>query len=185
MLCSSKFWNIKYLPHRYHPSIHFPLLTRDQLTGACLKGWAQPPSWSISFQLLVSVISFFRSLPRFHDQMLHQSISWSILPSPVNKTPRYLNAFIWGKDLLTNWREQPTFHWQARQGAGLPRDAVFGLLKVHRTHVDWMGKSLFSPNKPCKGKELVNCPSARAEFTLFFLNLRLDNRPEPPFSIQE
>ncbi|KAF7652092.1 hypothetical protein LDENG_00101960 [Lucifuga dentata] len=40
---------------------------------------------------------------------IHLSISRSILPSLVNKTPRYLNFFVWGSDSPLTWREQSTF----------------------------------------------------------------------------
>ncbi|KAF7644026.1 hypothetical protein LDENG_00229360 [Lucifuga dentata] len=41
------------------------------------------------------------------------SISHSILPSLVNKTPRYLNSSVWGSDSSLTWREQSTFSYSA------------------------------------------------------------------------
>ncbi|KAF7642090.1 hypothetical protein LDENG_00264890, partial [Lucifuga dentata] len=43
----------------------------------------------------------------------HLSISYSILPSLVNKTPRCLNSSVWGSDSPLTWREQSTFFLQS------------------------------------------------------------------------
>lgn len=70
-----------------------------------------------SFHLLVSVISFFQSLPKAHVQrwelvvpsaqrsQQHQMYSCSTLPSLLNKIPWYLTSFTWSSNSLPAWRE--------------------------------------------------------------------------------
>ena len=47
------------------------------------------------------------------------SISRSTLPSLVNKTPRYLNSFAWGRQFVPTWREQSTGFRQSTMASDL------------------------------------------------------------------
>lgn len=57
-------------------------------------------------------------------------------------------------------------------------------LQVHKAHVYWILKLPWLLQYPSKGKDMVQCSMTETEYVdriLCHLNLRFDNRPEPPF----
>jgi len=62
-----------------------------------------------------------------------------------------------------------------------PRDPVESLLQVYKAHVDWLVILPGPLEDPCEGKELVHSSTTGTESALLVLNLRFDQRSEPPF----
>ena len=77
-----------------------------------------------------------------------------------------------------NFRSYYMVLWHLPQNA--TRDIVERLLQVHKAHVDWLGKLLWTLEHPVENILLFQCSTARTETVLFLLNPRFDYWPDSP-----
>lgn len=88
---------------------------------------------------------------------------------------------VWlNKDLIA-YSNSPSIHTPTASPQYSQEDVITGLLKVHKTHEDLIGKQPWHPQQAWKDKELVHSSMTRTEYAMFLLNPRFDKQFEPPF----